>query len=833
MFASLRNKLGLVQVTTTPKFIRVEGINTRLLLADIYTVWNSGVIQKYMFKYVKPNEIILNHFFGLDFLYICQSLYDNKATRSSRRSLKRVIDALKENTWLGQVDRQAESITDVKKTEHQVPFPLKDYQGGFVEHFGKMVPAYKLKGYMLDAGAGSGKTVTDLLVGISMIQRPDAVIVISPKNAVERVWEATIRDVMIEKKPYWHSLMSRQPGDKDYYYVAHYESLPTILNYIKTRRDLKNVFVILDESHNFNRLASDRTNQFIELVQLECVKYNLWASGTPIAALGSECIPFLICVDPLFTLECQEAFRKIYGKDAKRANDILRNRIGHLKYYVPAPQDKDVEVESVSYNIRIPNGSEFTLANTREMMQKYILERKAFYDKNIDQFHNDYKDCISYYEKGIDTSSKEYLEYKRCFKILAGRFDPYTMKYESSYCNTYEAKTIIPNLPNNLKPIFRKAKGVVKYTELVIMGEALGNIVGKQRSRCNQAMLAHIDFEQIINNSKKKVMFYTSSVDVLIDGADRCDALGFNSLRVYGDTNKNLSKIIENFYQVEELNPLWATFLSLSTAVPVTIANTIVFVNQPFRDLVRTQTIARAARLGQDEKVFVIDILLDTGDLPNLSTRSNDIMEWSAEQVASILHVKNINIDTMSFESSCVAEELEPHWPEDVISMESNTHEPKPLLKLPPYLYHGSAYKQDELMPGFNRSGKLTEWDGTENNTWLYTSDSKDAAILLGIASAIEKKFLLDGYHTDEKKKQITIEMSKDAEPISPQDIYDLDVYIYTLRADGDDGWHLNANPQNNIKGEYKTQLTIEGNILRTEKLDVKKALSMYKVVIK
>jgi hypothetical protein len=61
-----------------------------------------------------------------------------------------------------------------------------------------------------------------------------------------------------------------------------------------------------------------------------------------------------------------------------------------------------------------------------------------------------------------------------------------------------------------------------------------------------------------------------------------------------------------------------------------------------------TQAIARAWRIGQDEQVYVWHMVLDTGDIPNISTRTNDILRWSKEQVDSIMGFKSdMELDTV------------------------------------------------------------------------------------------------------------------------------------------------------------------------------------------
>ena len=94
-----------------------------------------------------------------------------------------------------------------------------------------------------------------------------------------------------------------------------------------------------------------------------------------------------------------------------------------------------------------------------------------------------------------------------------------------------------------------------------------------------------------------------------------------------------------------------ATYQSLSTAVPMIAANREIMTNAPWRHGEREQAIARIDRLGQDEDVDIIDTFLDTGNEPNLSTRSKDILEWSKEQVAAIMGIQNLDDANISMES--------------------------------------------------------------------------------------------------------------------------------------------------------------------------------------
>lgn len=842
MFAGIKNRLGIIDVMQTPTYIVVSGVNTYSLFKDMYSQWGSNVVSKHMFSVVRSNELKMRHFFGLDFLYVCRTLYDAPRTRTPRRILAKMIHELEANTWLGSVDRNIPPITNLHRLDDFIPFPWKPYQTEFIQLYGKMVPAYRLKGYMLDAGPGTGKTLTNL--GLAEALSAEKTIIISPKNAVEQVWENTIKSIVMTEKPYWHSLMNREPSMDDHYYVVHYESLERMLSFVKANsKNLHRIFVGLDESHNFNRLVSDRTQLLVELCRRPEVSWCNWASGTPLLALGSECIPFLMCIDPLFDSESEERFRKIYGKDAKRANDILRNRMGHLKYHVPKQDVVEGKPIYETINITIPNGNEYTLDTISEKMRRFVEERQKYYEKEMPFFKSEYALALEEFTSKHLRSEQERAEFRKyqaAFKVVSSGYDPRTMKDVGMLCNAYENKVIIPTLSSDMKPRFRKAKSIVKYPQLVVMGEALGGILGKARTRCNVEIAKAFDFSKHIDNAKKKTLIFTSYVEV-VDEVERALADDYKVAKVYGDTNKNLNGIVKQFYNDPDLNPLVATYMSLSTAVPLVPANLLILLNQPFRSGTKEQTVSRAHRLGQDEQVYVLDVFLDTGAIPNISTRSNDIMEWSAQQVASIMGINNVDVDTLALEAKLSEDEgwtdmlkgLDVYSPEyRVDDTDDRQQDAPPEIDLPQYLYHGSQYLQDELKPGFQHSGELVSWDGGgEDNTWLYATASKDSAIMLGIASAIEKNFRLDRYQWDEKTRTMTI-TTPDQELV-PEKLRDLKVYLYTLRAELEDGWVLNFNPINGITDEYKTQATVRGNILRSQAIDVKEALHGVDVRIK
>lgn len=148
-------------------------------------------------------------------------------------------------------------------------------------------------------------------------------------------------------------------------------------------------------------------------------------------------------------------------------------------------------------------------------------------------------------------------------------------------------------------------------------------------------------------------------------------------------------------------------------------------------------------------------------------------------------------------------------------------------------LYHGSMYEQDELKPGFQHSGEVTNWDGIESNLYLYVSSNKNEAILLGIASAAEKVFKTKSASMSESERRFEITVESDSKLPTLEDVYALKVYLYTIAYQDGDKWVKNKNPYNSITTEYKTQETIRSAIISRETVNVKSILKDFKVTIK
>jgi hypothetical protein len=489
--------------------------------------------------------------------------------------------------------------------------------------------------YITDNFVVTHNTLTNLF--LAEMVHSDYIVIVSPNNAVYRVWDKTVREEYVKPQIPWIA-GEKKPYKGERILITHYEGLPILMSNVGKLNG--KVTVILDESHNFNEMSSQRTQTFIDLCERVKSENVLWSSGTPIKALGGECVPLLKTIDPRFTPDVEKGFRAIFGVNAKRALDVLRNRMGFISYRV---EKKDVvdnkPVELPTVKVKLPNGEDYTLDSIRQQMKDFIAERLEYYKKNYSKYEDIYENCLRDYEDAIATTQErsDYKTYRTYIEKIKKYYDPKEMKEEAMFCNNFELKFIMPKLNIADRKAFKGARSVIKYVHLKVMGEALGSVVGKSRSRCHLEMLPHIPFDAIMDKAQKKTVIFTSYVPVVEELQNVLTKLGKKPLLVYGKTNKDLATNVGAFETDPSVDPLCATYPSLSTAVPLVMADLAIFLNSPFRDHELVQAKARIDRLGQDTPVKFQFVTLDTGDEPNISTRSADILEWSKQQVAMIM----------------------------------------------------------------------------------------------------------------------------------------------------------------------------------------------------
>lgn len=670
-----------VEVDPSINKVSISGISLKYVCRDLEKYLGTKMLYNILDKATYA-EIKFSTFYLPDFYHSINTLLYNpkfKRRTTSTRELLAIKEELERIPLVANIKKIQNTdpinIPKIDKSKLDKIFKgikLFDYQDKFIDECIWKANILGLKGYLLNAGAGLGKSINS--VALMEILDIDTIIVICPKKAVNDVWDETITRIYSEPQSYSMSLPVLHGPNKpaefninDRFIVCHYEALGKLNEYLDSIKiPNKRYGIVLDESHAMNSHNSERSIQFRELNKKINPEFCLWMSGTPIKALGTETLTMFATIDKLFDKSVYQSFLKVFGVSGVYATSVMANRLQLVRSEI---KTRGSGVEQLTHKIKVSlkNGGDYTLKTISAKMIDYVKERKAYYQKNAKQYEIDFFNGIEAYRSRVvrgrgDTNifRADLEDYLVKAKTLHEGYIPTDPKHKQYvlYCNYYEDKVIIPLLPNDVKKTFRKAKSVYKYVDLTIMGEALGNILGKSRSRCNADIVKQLvtdakvimedgetyqsNLPDIIRNAQAKTIIFTDYVEVVKETEYQLKLNGFTPISIFGETTagNGLAMQTKVFKENPEINPLITTFKTLSEAVPLTEANRVIFLNLPFRSGTYEQAVKRANRIGQTLDVDLFEVTLDTGEEPNISTRNEDILKWSEEQVALILGKK-------------------------------------------------------------------------------------------------------------------------------------------------------------------------------------------------
>lgn len=638
-----------INVSIVNNKILIEGLksSTFEVLSDgIAFTWKTSKLSTHLLKGNIYSGLRIDEFFIFELYYILDNVKFSKYSRNAalgRPLVNKLKTLLVENTWLKDALNSPEISYDTNRFKLLNGSPLPHSSDFFKIYFNNTTK-YKLNGYILGSPPGTGKTYMNIALGVLLGVSKHICVV--PKNAVHLVWEEEIIKWNKKEKKIW-IYDGEEPFSANYdYYVVSYENVTTLLELIEPiRNKFQNTMVTLDESHNFNELTAKRTLDFIELVKILDTKHVVWSSGTPIKAIGKEVIPILRTIDPLFTQSAEESFKKIFGGNKTEALTILAQRIGFILFSVDKKLVVDNEKVEEDILVKIPDSDKYTLPEVKKQMTTYITERTNYYKPLIPSLEKRYFELLDKYERVIKSNPKElaafntYLKYVKLVKATNVNM-LYEIKEELMYCNIYEKK-IISILSRDEGLEFKELKTVYKYLILKIRGEVLGRILTRLRIDCAKDMIPYIGLDDLIKVSEKKTIIFTDYVEAVDEANRYLTNIGYKPVLVYGKTNNELEETVEKFQNDKTANPLIATYKSLSTAVRLTMANSIILLNVPFRSYILNQAVSRVDRKGQDSVVRVYTCVLDTDKESNINSRNIDIMTWYEEQVSALLGIKN------------------------------------------------------------------------------------------------------------------------------------------------------------------------------------------------
>lgn len=637
------------KVDKVGSFYLISGISVRDFETDLKNNFGTTIIFSKMVKKVSARSFRIHQFFMVELSWILDHLTSQKEKRVVDRywvgmlKYRQLFDEIKRNTWIESTFRTwpPYDLTAMLREFQITPYPD---QREFLLDYARIKNGYQLRGCLLDAAVGSGKSPTSLMWS-RMISKGKT-IVICPRGLIGKPWLLEIDQAFKNKQKVWTTIDGTNVMDHldSDIFIIHKEQIRSgdwdeFLSKV-TSKGKDPVKVIIDESHNYNEHTSQQTKGVIHFCTNEFVSDVLFMSGTPIKAQGRETYALFATIDKYFDRHVREDFLRMYGRDNSYLNEMLAHRLGRIKFTIATITEMSTPPVPEIVKVSFPGAERFTLNAIRAEMVKYISERIEFYRKNLPTYEKDWRMIVKQYREyihddpGLISDLNRYEEIVKQFQLYG--YNNFTDAELSKFANKVE-KEIEQLLKGEELKYFRHIRSAVKYVGLKIRGEALGNVLGKARMEAVRETIRHAELPKYIAAVKKKTLIYTSYVEVIKELTDYFEQEGINSTFVHGENSSEIDKIVNDFAEDPSINPLITTYNTLREGKGMTMANQILMMNAPFRSYEQVQTIARIYRRGQDEECFVYLFDLDTGSEENITSRSIDIMEWSREQVEVLL----------------------------------------------------------------------------------------------------------------------------------------------------------------------------------------------------
>ncbi len=546
-------------------------------------------------------------------------------------------------------EEETKAKIDLKLIEREMVFSIAKHQKPVFDKYLFFKNRLDLRGLLLDAEPGTGKTFMSLALTTGL--KADKVIIICPLPTVDNVWKKSLSSpekVFNKQQEYYYIRDKDYKGQK--YIISHYEALEELKLFLENNRyfNKEKIAIIIDECHNFNERNSKRSMLLLDLVNKSNPADVFLLSGTPVKGEFKELIVIFSLLNKDFVGTLQKKFEGFYRSCGYPVSEWLTQRYKSNSIKVKK-ESLGLEPVITSYvKIKLPGklANEFLLTTIRDKLILYIKNRmKQFKEKEkwyAEQFSKVTTTGINILKERKQITDKEIKEYYDTLKFIKANpqqvtFYPTKLKY----LNSIEDRIIKTMETKEERHFYKELKVIYKYPHLKAQGEGLGRVVTGARINCHKEMAKVIRYEPIINSTNKKTLIFSNYVEVCESAFNTLVRNKFKPLRVYGEYVKDLALNVEKFKLNKKDNPLVATYQSLGTGVPLIAANVVICMDLPFRQYLYDQAISRVWRLGQDQQVYVYILNLDTGEEPNINTRNIDIIQYFKEEVERLLGYKS------------------------------------------------------------------------------------------------------------------------------------------------------------------------------------------------
>ena len=641
-----------VVVDKKKNIISIQRINFQLLFKHIldtygekklntifYRTYDGSDIKKFNRKKIKRGDmkitsLITPMFFALELAILFSQLYKKYRLKSYRL----IATTIYNDSWLHEADNKTPGRVDINyaKSLLNPKYQLKPYQEEFIEAYPKWRAKLNLRGVYNAFDQGLGKTLTAM--SLAMALHIDKIYVVCPNTLVPN-WYNEVLDYYDGKiKPF--DCKGTNPDKDTRVFITNNESIKNILPYIdNTCRTM----LIVDEGHNFRNLNSSRVKELLDLRKRLKPIHVLPMSGTPLKASPNELVPAFLLLDPLFTPEAADIYNRCFNFDNYQAMEIITARLGKVIYRkmksdVLTLPNKTIE----DMRIKINNPDDYLLANVRKaVMEEYDRVFPSVIDKNI-SILKDFQTWVNKYSTAGQLATRWYIN-KICQAADTNTDYSIEQLHEldaekvTTFLSTYVFSN--PSFPSKMEKTILEWESKLIHFDKVAMGKAIGKIYPPRRTALFNTLWDENEsfFLDMINNNIKKTVIFSQFYGVITHIKNRLEMNGINTVTINGKvSNAVRAKNLRDFKHDDDIRVIIATSQSMGTGVTLTEASQMLFFGPPWRSTDYDQCCDRIYRIGQDEDVFIYNVILDTPQL-NLSSKMDKILKWSAEMFHSAI----------------------------------------------------------------------------------------------------------------------------------------------------------------------------------------------------
>ena len=652
-------------------------------------LWKLGLKSK---NSMKVRELNIPLYFALEMYNIFTALGDFYNLDFYKNIAKNIY----RKTWVSNF----EDRTDYKKLDTNIinnifnsEYKLKDYQKTFIEEYGNFKYIYDLIGYILCFEQGLGKTLTSLALAETL--KKDQIIIVCP-NSLKENWVNEIGSYykiynnksLLVKDVYAHGVSRFTSSKNPKFIIVNQESIDKISSIVKKG---KNSIIIVDEIHNFRNIDSDRSKALINLKESIDCKDNLLMSGTPIKANATEIIPMLRMIDPYFTEELANIYKKAFNNNTIEVSDVVKTRFSRIIYRKTKDEVLSLPNKTIS-NLELPckKSSKYISSVVKAEIVKEIKAQIESRKDSINKYKKIFEEMVLLYSAVSYKETKDYLKYIAA--IGSEYVDEDEADYQAIIYKNFLKTNVYPNITDKseLKK-FDEARTNYVYFKQSCIGKAIGKILPPANTECYKDIFDdNINiFIDYINKSTKKTVIFTPFLEVANYVNDELNKKGIGSVKIVGNVSNRMD-IINKFKFDDSIDVLVATVQTLSTGVTLTEADQMFFLGVPYRKADFDQACDRIHRIGQTKDVSIYVVLLKTKEA-NITNRLSDIMNNSGESSNALIYFENANIK----EENMISEAISPsqYHPVYLISMSYKSPLEKPIE-----LFTGSKYAHSTVV---------------------------------------------------------------------------------------------------------------------------------------